>query len=370
VSYFFALSKFQDRLLKYYEEYPDFIQPESRRNEVLALVQTELKDVNITRSGQDWGIRVPFDEQFTIYVWFDALLNYITAIGYGTDEERFKQWWPADIHFIGKDITRFHCALWPAMLFAAGLEPPRMVFGHGFVYNKGRKVSKSDQEKKLPADVHEYEPTEPMEIIERFGAEAFRYYFMRECPFPGDGDYTWDRFKELYNADLANNLGNLYSRVLTIISKNYGGHLSATAGAEPGVVYTDIDIQTTVGQVKRHVEACQYNQALEKIWRQVLDPSNQYADRKEPWKLVKTDKEAAKQVLYDLVEQLRAAAILLKPFLPKSAEAIYLSFNFPQRWEEVRFADAWGHPRQADDLRVLATLDGGKVKPLFPRIEK
>jgi methionyl-tRNA synthetase len=363
--YYFALSRFQDRLLKFYEANPDFIQPESRRNEVLAFVESGLQDVNITRTGQTWGIRVPFDEQFTIYVWFDALLNYITAIGYGSDEERFRKWWPADIHFIGKDITRFHCALWPAMLFAAGLEPPRRVFGHGFVYNKGRKVSKSDQDKKK-GDVSE--PTDPMEIIDRFGGEAFRYYFMRECPFPGDGDYTWDRFKEVFNADLANNLGNLYSRVVRLIAQNYGGHLEQTAGREPGVIYTDVDTETTVEQVQAHIEACQYNQALEKIWRQILDPANQYADRREPWKLVKTDREAAKQVLYDAAEQLRAVAILLKPFLPKTAEVIYRSFNFPQPWEEVRHEDVWVHPRQVEDLRLLAPLEDGKVKPLFPRM--
>src|SRR5262245_57384022 len=326
--YFFALSKFQDRLLRFYEEYPDFIQPESRRNEVLALVQTELKDVNITRSGQEWGIRVPFDEQFTIYVWFDALLNYITAIGYGTDEERFSRWWPADMHFIGKDITRFHCALWPAMLLAAGRQPPRMVFGHGFVYRKNEETGDVEKISKSLGNV-----VEPMEIITKFSAEAFRYYFLRECPFPGDGEFSWQRFKEVYNADLANNLGNLYSRVVTLITKNYEGLLRGTSGVEPAEIYNEIDTETTVQQVQGHIERCQYNQALERIWRQVLDPANQYADKKEPWKLVKTDKAAAQQVLYDLVEQLRVVAILLKPFLPRSASTIYRSFNFKQPWE-------------------------------------
>jgi methionyl-tRNA synthetase len=355
--YFFALSKFQERLLRLYDENPDFIQPESRRNEVLALVQSELRDVNVTRTGQEWGIRVPFDEQFTIYVWFDAVLNYITAIGYGWDEARFKKWWPADIHFIGKDITRFHCVLWPAMLMAAGLEPPRMVFAHGFVYIKGEKISKT-----LGNVV------EPMDLITQFNAEAFRYYFLRECPFPGDGDFSWDRFREVYNSDLANNLGNLYSRVVTLITRNYGGHLHGTRGREPAVIYTEVDTETTVEQVEAHIEACQYNQALEKIWRQILDPANQYAENNKPWALVKTDKEAAQGVLYDLAEQLRAAAILLKPFLPKTAETIYRGFNFRQPWEEVRHEDVWVHPGQTEDLRVLAALEDGKVKPLFPRM--
>jgi methionyl-tRNA synthetase len=355
--YYFALSQFQERLLRFYEENPDFIQPESRSNEVLSLVQSGLQDVNITRAGQTWGIPVPFDESFTIYVWFDALLNYITAIGYGANEARFRKWWPADIHFIGKDITRFHCALWPAMLLAADLEPPRMVFGHGFVYIKGEKISKT-----LGNIV------EPMEIITQFNAEAFRYYFMRECPFPGDGDFSWQRFTELYNADLANNLGNLYSRVVKLIMQNYGGQLVETAGVEPGVIYTEVDTETTVQQVQAHVEACQYNQALQRIWQQILDPANQYTDKREPWKLVKTDLAAAKQVLYDLVEQLRIAAILLKPFLPRTAETIYRSFNFAQPWDEVRHEDVWVHPTQVQDLRVLAPLENGKVKPLFPRI--
>jgi methionyl-tRNA synthetase len=360
--HYFALSKFQDRLLEFYNQNPDFIQPESRANEVLSLVQSGLQDVNITRSGQDWGIRVPFDPDFTIWVWFDALLNYITAIGYGADEELFARWWPADIHFIGKDITRFHCALWPAMLLAAGLEPPRRVFAHGFVYLKGEKGEQQKISKTLGNVV------EPMDIITKFNAEAFRYYFLRECPFPGDGEFSWHRFEEVYNADLANNLGNLYSRVVRLITQNYDGHLAGTAGVEPGEIYTEVDTETTVRQVQERIEACQYNQALQRIWQQILDPANQYADKTEPWKLVKTDREAAKRVLYDLVEQLRAVAILLKPFLPRTAETIYRSFNFPQSWEAVRHEDVWVHPLQVDDLRVQAPLEDGKVKPLFPRI--
>jgi methionyl-tRNA synthetase len=332
---------------------------------VLSLVQSGLQDVNITRAGQSWGIRVPFDEAFTIYVWFDAVLNYITAIGYGADQAQFHKWWPADIHFIGKDITRFHCALWPAMLLAAGEEPPRSVFAHGFVYRKNEETGEVQKIGKSLGNV-----VEPMEIVTKFSAEAFRYYFLRECPFPGDGEFSWKRFADVYNADLANNLGNLYSRTVRLITQNYDGHLEQTAGLEPGEVYTDIDTETTVQQVQAHVEACQYNQALQRIWQQILVPANQYTDKKEPWKLVKTDRTAARQVLYDLVEQLRAAAILLKPFLPRTAETIYHSFNFPQPWETVRHEDVWVHPRQGEDLRVLAPLEDGKVKPLFPRISE
>jgi methionyl-tRNA synthetase len=345
-------------LLKFYDERPDFIQPDSRRNEMLAYVQGGLQDVSITRVGQSWGIRLPFDPAFTIWVWFDALLTYFTGIGYGTDEVQFARWWPADIHFIGKDITRFHCALWPAMLMAAGIEPPRMVFSHGFVYNKGGKISKS-----LGNVV------EPMDVISKFSSEAFRYYFLRECPFPGDGDFTWERFADVYNADLANNLGNLYSRVITLITKNYQGELADTRQLEPGEVYKETDIETVTRRVQGHIESCQYNQALLTIWQQVLDPANKYADRTQPWALVKTDKEAARRVLFDLVEALRVVSILLKPFLPRTAATIYGSFNFAQPWAGVRCEGTFVYPRPTDDLRVTAKLDAnGKVTPLFPRL--
>jgi methionyl-tRNA synthetase len=360
--YYFALSKFQERLLRFYEENPEFIQPESRRNEVLNLVQTELKDICITRLNQAWGIRVPFAEEFTIYVWFDALLNYITAIGYGTNEEKFRKWWPADLHVIGKDITRFHCALWPAMCFAADIEPPTRVFGHGFVYIKNESGELVKGSKSMGNVI------EPMDLITKFSAEAFRYYFLRECPFPGDGEFSWERFGNLYNADLANNLGNLYSRVVTLLSRNYEGHLAKTAGVKPGVIYTEVDTETTVKQIQAHIEACQYSQALQCIWLQVLNPANQYADRTAPWKLVKTDRDAAARILFDQVEQLRVVSILLKPFLPKVAETIYTSFNFSQPWDVVRYEDVWAHPSQGEDLRLLAILEDGKPKPLFPRI--
>ncbi|MFO0810017.1 MAG: methionine--tRNA ligase [Gemmataceae bacterium] len=354
--YFFEQSKFADRLLKLYEDRPDFIQPESRRNEIVALVKDGLQDLNITRTGEEWGIRLPFDERFTIYVWFDALLTYITGIGYGTDGAEFAKWWPAAVHFIGKDITRFHCATWPAMLMAAGLEVPKSVFGHGFVYNRGSKIGKS-----LGNVV------EPMDIITKFNVDAFRYYFLRECPFPGDGDFTWERFTEVFNADLANNLGNLASRLITLVTKNYDGVLPGTAGRTPTQV-EGTNLAATVEAVRGHVEACRYNQALEAIWRQVLDPANQYAEKTAPWKLVKADKDAAAKVLFDLLEPLRAATILLKPFLPRSAGTIYASFNFAKPWDAVSYADAVMPAAPVDDLRVLAALDGGKVKPLFPRI--
>src|SRR5437868_2238707 len=246
--------------------YDDFIQTSEKRHHDGC--RKFIQEVYVSRIGQNWGIRIPFDEEFTIYVWFDALLNYATAVGYGTDEAKFNKWWPADLHFIGKDITRFHCALWPAMCFAAGIEPPRRVFGHGFVYIKNEETGSVEKISKSLGNV-----VEPMEIISKFSGEVFRYYFLRECPFPGDGEFSWRRFADVYNADLANNLGNLYSRVVTLISKNYSGHLSATSGVEPGEIYDQTDTEKTVEQVENHIEACQYNQALERIWRQILDPA-------------------------------------------------------------------------------------------------
>src|SRR4051812_1964529 len=219
-NYFFRLSAFGDRLLAHYEAHPDFIQPESRRNEIISLVKTGLHDVAITRKGFTWGIPVPFDPEQTIYVWFDALLNYITAIGYGTDEARFRSTWPADVHVIGKDITRFHCALWPAMLMSAGLPLPRRVFGHGFVYRKNEETGEVQKLSKSLGNV-----VEPMDIIGRFSAEGFRYYFMSQCPFGGDGEFSFERFADVYNSGLANNLGNLYSRILTMCAKYFDGRL-------------------------------------------------------------------------------------------------------------------------------------------------
>src|SRR5262249_4257948 len=290
--HFFALSKFQDRLLKFYDDNPDFIQPATRRNEVQAFVQAGLQDVNITRYGQSWGIQVPFDSDFTIWVWFDALLNYITAIGYGSDETRFNRWWPADIHFIGKDITRFHCALWPAMCFAAGVAPPKSVFGHGFVYLKNEETGAVEKISKSLGNV-----VEPMEIVTKFSSDAFRYYFLRECPFPGDGEFSWQRFADLYNAELANNLGNLYSRVVTLIAKNFEGTLSGTidlkkVGEFVNLAFWESEIALVdqnerakvVDEIKGLIEECRYNHALQLIWQTFLTPANQFAEQAAPWK--------------------------------------------------------------------------------------
>jgi methionyl-tRNA synthetase len=358
-NYFFRLSAFRDRLLDHYEKNPDFIQPESRRNEIVNLVESGLQDVSITRKGFTWGIPVPFDPDQTIYVWFDALLNYVTAVGYGSDDARFKTIWPADVHVIGKDITRFHCALWPAMLLSAGLPLPRSVFAHGFVYNKGAKISKSAGT-----------AIDPMDVFHRHGADAFRYYFMKECPFGGDGNFSEERFAEVYNADLAKNLGNVYSRVLTMCVNYFDGRLDGSSAVDPIAWRSGLDLAALVDEVRVHVGSFEYNFALQKIWLEVLNAANRYIEATSPFKLIKTDREGCKAVLVNLAEAIRVVAILIKPFLPKTSETFYHAFNFSasQPWDTVRYADAL-NPPAGPDREVTAPLSGGKPLPLFPKID-
>ena len=356
--YKFKLSAFQDRLLKFLKETPDFLQPESRRNEMIGFIEAEgLEDLNISRYGKEWGIPLPFDEDYTIYVWFDALLTYITGIGYGDDEAMFHKNWPCDTHFIGKDITRFHCHIWPAMCWAAGIAEPKRVFSHGFVTVDGTKMGKS------MGNV-----VQPLEIIAKSSVDAYRYFFMKECAYPGDGDYSGQRYEEVFNNDLANTLGNLLSRTITIPAKSLGGALPGTAGRVPEAVVAEFDAARLVAEVRTRVEACEYSQALQAVMTQLLYPANKYIGDKEPWKVIKTDSATASLILHNVVEALRIAAILLKPFIPRSAEAIYTSFNFPKPWADVTYADATLLAAQPDDLRVTAELVDGKVKPLFPRI--
>ncbi len=356
--YYFRQSAFQDRLLKFLQDTPGFLQPENRRNEMIGWLETKgLDDINISRLGEAWGFRLPFDEEFTSYVWFDALLTYITGIGYGDDEVTFLAQWPCDTHFIGKDITRFHTLLWPAMLWAAGLPAPTKVFSHGFVTVDGTKMGKS------MGNV-----VQPLEIIANSSVDIYRYFFLRECAYSGDGDYSGQRFEEVCNSELANNLGNMLSRVITIPAKSYDSVLEGTAGVVPQSTVEGIDLKAFVATVRGHVEACRYNLALQAIVNDFLTPSNRYIDTNKPWSLVKTDKEAAKLVLLNMAEALRIAAILLKPFIPRSAEAIYKSVNYAKPWGDVTYADATTLQALPSDFRVTAELIDGKPKPLFPRI--
>lgn len=358
-NYFFKLSSYGDRLLQHYADHPEFIQPISRRNEIVNLVEEGLQDVSISRKGFTWGIPVPFDPEQTIYVWFDALLNYITAIGYGWDETLFQKLWPANIHIIGKDITRFHCALWPAMLISAGLPLPRQVFAHGFVYNKGAKISKSSGT-----------AIDPMDVYRVHGADPFRYYFLKECPFGGDGNYSDERFAEVYNADLANNLGNLYSRSLSMAVKYFNGRLEGVSAIDLTAWRGGLDLPALVAELKELIGSYHYSTALQRIWLEVLDAANKYIQSTEPFKLIKTDPAACHAVLANLADAVRVIAILIKPFLPRTAETFYHAFDYDSfhPWNEVSLDDA-AQPLGADTLTITAALVNGKPTPLFPKIE-
>ena len=364
-NYFFRLSAFEDRLLAHYEAHPDFIQPESRRNEIVSLVKSGLQDVSISRKGFTWGIPVPFDPEQTIYVWFDALLNYITAIGYGTDPARFDANWPADVHVIGKDITRFHCALWPAMLLSAGLPLPKQVFGHGFVYQKDESTGEVRKISKSLGNAHE-----PMDIIRQFSSEGFRYYFMSQCPFGGDGEFSFERFAEVYNAGLAKNLGNLYSRTLTMPAKYFGGALEGSSAIDPTAWRAELDLPALIADLRGLVGSFGYNLALTRIWNEVVDAANRYIDATKPFTLAKTDLDGTRVILVNLAEALRVVAILIKPFLPETAATFYRSFNFEaaEHWDRVSYASTLARPA-GPDLVVTAPLDNGKPAPLFPRID-
>lgn len=364
-NYYFRLSAYRDKLLAFYAANPDFIQPESRRNEVVSLVETELRDVAITRKGLDWGIRVPFDEDQTIYVWFDALLNYITAVGYGTDDDRFARTWPADVHVIGKDITRFHCALWPAMLMSAGVPLPRKVFAHGFVYRKNEETGEAEKLSKSLGNV-----VEPMELIDKFSAEAFRYYFMSQCPFGGDGEFSFERFADAYNSGLANNLGNLYSRILTMCLKYFQGDLGPVEGIDLTAWRRGLDLPALVDDVRAKVGEFDYTAAIQRIWLEVADSANKYIQETQPFKLAKTDLEATRVVLANLADWMRITAILIKPFLPKTAETFHAAFNFSDSrpWDAVAYADA-AVATATGSFRVTAPLVDGKPAPLFPKVE-
>ncbi len=359
--YYFRLSAFKDRLLDLLKTDPQFVQPETRRNEMIGFIESEgLNDLNISRHGESWGIPLPFDPEFTIYVWFDALLTYITGVGYGDDRAEFDTYWPADVHYIGKDITRFHTHIWPAMLWAAGEELPRQVFSHGFITVESQKMSKS-----LGTMI------EPAELVAKTGnADAYRYYFLRECPFPGDGDYSEKRFVEVCDSELANNLGNLFSRTVTIPLSASGGVFTGTAGRAPAPISPEFSLPTIVRAVRGHVESSRYQLALQTIIQDLMTPTNQHLETHQPWKVVKLDRGAAIDVLYTAAQSLHAAAILLKPFLPRASAMIYGAFNFAKPYADVTYADAERLPVMEVDLRMTAPLnEKGKVEPLFPRMQ-
>jgi len=357
-NWFFKLSEFGDRLLAYYEANPHFVQPETRRNEVLSFVRGGLKDLSISRTTFSWGVPIPFAEGHVTYVWIDALLNYITALGYGSEDPadvaRFERYWPADYHFVGKDIIRFHCVIWPAMLMAAGIEPPTTVFAHGFLLTKGEKMSKSKGNAQTPAS-----------LVKRFGVDAYRYYFLRDVAFGQDGSISMEGMVQRYNGDLANDWGNLCSRLFNMTEK----YLDGVAPAAPGTAAeTDEDatMRAIAGKLPEtyedHMSRLDYAAALESAW-ELIKYANRYIENAAPWTLAKEgDTERLAAVLYNALEAVRIAALFTAPVMPATSAEIWRRLGLGEIAEvtDIAVAAGWGGLPQGS--RVT------KGDALFPRI--
>lgn len=354
-NYFFKLSEFQDKLLALYGA-GDFIRPESARNEVVSFVKSGLKDLSISRSAFDWGIQVPWDESHIIYVWVDALLNYATAVGYGSDPEEFARRWPA-YHVVGKDILRFHAVIWPAMLMAAGLEVPRGVYAHGWLLVGGEKMSKS----KLTGIA-------PTEITDVFGSDAYRFYFLSAIAFGQDGSFSWEDLSARYQAELANGFGNLASRTTAMLDRYFEG-IVPPAGAYSEA---DLHIQRTVADAATAADAAmerfRIDEAIAAIWT-IVDALNLYITENEPWALAKDDAQRGRlgTVLYTAAEGLRAIAVLLSPITPTATEKLWVALGAADTLgrlvdQPIREAGRWGLLPPGASVNALA--------PLFPRVEQ
>ncbi len=346
-SYFFRLSAYQDRLLAHYEANPDFIGPDERRNEVVSFVKGGLKDLSISRTTFDWGIPVPEDPSHVMYVWVDALTNYITGVGFPDDAAMFGRYWPADLHVIGKDIVRFHAVYWPAFLMSAGLALPKRVFAHGFVFNRGEKMSKS------VGNV-----VDPFALIDAYGVDAVRYFFLREVPFGQDGNYSHEAIVQRINADLANDLGNLAQRSLSMIAKNCDGVLPALGelSAEDREMLRQAD--GLLDQCRAAFATQQIHQALNAIWAVVAE-ANRYFAGAAPWALRKTDPARMGTVLYVTAEVVRQVAILVQPVMPGSAAKLLDLLGVP--------ADARNFASLGPSGRLKAGTTLPAPEAVFPR---
>ncbi len=322
-SYFFRLSAWQDKLLEFYAKNPDCILPETRRNEVVSFVKSGLRDLSVSRTNFDWGVPVPDAPGHVMYVWIDALTNYLTAVGYADETEEFKKFWPADLHMVGKDIVRFHAVYWPAFLMAAGVEPPRRVFAHGWWTVEGQKMSKSLNN-----------AISPDLLVERYGVDASRYFMLREVPFGNDGDFSHAQAILRINNDLANGLGNLAQRTLSMIAKNCGESIPEPTKFLEGMA-TDADREllwlaqgNMLQKVRKELDSQKFHKALEEIWNVVSD-ANGYIDAQAPWGLKKTDPARMETVLYVLAEVIRCLGLIVQPFMPESANKILDQLSIP-----------------------------------------
>lgn len=348
-NHFFRLSKYAPALLDHFARHPEFLVPDIRRHEILRLIEGGLEDISISRAGQHWGIPLPGAPGSVVYVWFDALINYVSAIGYGWDAARFKEWWPADLHVIGKDITRFHCVVWPAMLMSAGLELPRQVCGHGFVHLKGQKMSKS-----LGTVL------DPIEAAGRFGPDPLRLYLVKEIPYGQDGDFSWERFEERYNVDLANNLGNLVNRISVMVDRYCGGELPGVATADEALAEA---ATAAVARVRRAMDSLALDTAAAAAF-ELIDRTNQFIAETTPWALAAEQgrRDRLHTVLVEATEAVRLAALLLLPVMPASCREILCRMGEPRESGALRLEEA-GRWSTQHRRRIL------RREPLWPRSE-